>query len=81
MKIKTISRSEEDFCRKSSLDITKVHTNTYIFYFIVKNILESRFAGCNFLDCKLLLRFYIRFIATETPSSIHSIEHENIQKQ
>eukprot|EP01036_Dinobryon_divergens_P023440 gene23440-31786_t len=27
MKIKTISRSEEDFCRKSSLDITKVHRN------------------------------------------------------
>ena len=27
MKIKTISRTEEDFVRKSSLDITKVHRN------------------------------------------------------
>ena len=27
MKIKTISRTEEDFVRKSTLDITKVHRN------------------------------------------------------
>ena len=27
MKIKTISRTEEDFCRKSKLDISKVHRN------------------------------------------------------
>jgi len=27
MKIKTISRTEEDFCRKSTLDISKVHRN------------------------------------------------------
>jgi WD repeat and SOF domain-containing protein 1 len=27
IKIKTISRSEEDYCRKTSLDITKVHRN------------------------------------------------------
>ena len=27
MKVKTISRTEEDYCRKSTLDITKVHRN------------------------------------------------------
>ena len=27
MKVRTISRTEEDFCRRSTLDITKVHRN------------------------------------------------------